>query len=61
MISFTAIILSTIVLTLNTLPDFVDFVDGSEYPFFSVIEVLTNIWFSAEFLARLLSCPNKFQ
>lgn len=61
MISFTAIILSTIVLTLNTLPDFVDFVDGSEYPVASVIEVLTNIWFSAEFLARLLSCPNKSQ
>ena len=53
--------MSTIVLTLNTLPDFIDFVDGSEYPIVYLVEVLTNIWFSAEFLARLLSCPNKLQ
>ena len=61
MISFIAIIMSTIVLTLNTLPDFVDFVDGSEYQIFTVVEVVTNIWFSAEFFARLFSCPNKLQ
>ena len=54
-------IMSTIVLTLNTLPDLVDFVDGSDYPPFAVVEIATNIWFTAEFVARLFSCPSKLR
>lgn len=61
-ISITFIILSTVVLTLNTLPYF-DLRDEhnneKDYPPFALLEAIYMSWFTFEFLIRLLACPSK--
>ena len=60
-ISVSCIFLSTIILTLDTLPYFEDHVDtisGEFAPFF-IIEAVYMIFFTIEFLVRVVCCPSK--
>ncbi|XP_023321006.1 potassium voltage-gated channel protein Shab [Eurytemora carolleeae] len=65
-ISILFIIISTIVLTLNTLPYFQagageggDETEEIDYPLFSLAEAIYMSWFTFELLIRLISCPDK--
>ena len=55
-ISITFIILSTVVLTLNTLPYFMQKADSAgaekDYPPFALLEAIYMSWFTFEFLVR---------
>ena len=55
-ISITFIILSTVVLTLNTLPYFLQKADSAgaekDYPPFALLEAIYMSWFTFEFLVR---------
>ena len=56
-ISITFIILSTVVLTLNTLPYFSHSDENKhekDYPPFALLEAIYMSWFSFEFLVRLV-------
>jgi len=55
-----AILVSTIILTLNTLPEF-STEDGSDFLPFAIMEGIINIWFTTEFFVRLVSCPDKLK
>jgi len=59
--SVLCIIISTIILTLNTLPIFLNSPDKilGDYWIFAIIEMVYMSWFTIEFFVRLLSCPNK--
>ena len=61
LISVACIFLSTIVLTLDTLPYFANhpLKIGGEFTPFVVIEICYMAYFTIEFLARLISCPSK--
>ena len=57
-ISITFIILSTVVLTLNTLPYFSHSDENKhekDYPPFALLEAIYMSWFSFEFLVRLFN------
>eukprot|EP00090_Calanus_glacialis_P008953 TRINITY_DN17274_c0_g1_i1.p1 TRINITY_DN17274_c0_g1~~TRINITY_DN17274_c0_g1_i1.p1 ORF type:complete len:566 (-),score=77.28 TRINITY_DN17274_c0_g1_i1:155-1852(-) len=61
-ISIAFIVISTVVLTLNTLPYFqvVDKNnDVTDYPLFALAEAIYMSWFTFELLVRLVSCPDK--
>ena len=61
-ISITFIVLSTVVLTLNTLPYFDKRDENNnerDYPPFALLEAIYMSWFTFEFLIRLISCPSK--
>ena len=60
-ISVCAIILATIVLTLNTLPYFQEKEDkiGGDYAVFAIMEAVYISWFTLEFVIRLVCCPQK--
>lgn len=61
-ISITFIIISTVVLTLNTLPYFSARSQEDhekDYPPFALLEAVYMSWFTFEFVIRLLSCPSK--
>merc|ERR1712038_1456367 len=60
-ISITFIILSTVVLTLNTLPYFSHREGETEkdYPPFALLEAIYMSWFTFEFLIRLIASPSK--
>eukprot|EP00095_Tigriopus_kingsejongensis_P001282 maker-scaffold359_size197282-snap-gene-0.26 protein:Tk01282 transcript:maker-scaffold359_size197282-snap-gene-0.26-mRNA-1 annotation:"voltage-gated potassium" len=63
-ISITFIIISTVVLTLNTLPYFSARSQEDhekDYPPFSLLEAIYMSWFTFEFVIRLLSCPSKIK
>ena len=56
------VIISTITLCLNTHPDLkLVAADGSktDNPYIAAIELVCIIWFTIEYIARLVSCPNK--
>jgi len=61
MFSIFCVILSTVILTLDTLPFFQELstLGASSYRPFVIIEGCYMGWFTVEFLARLLSCPSK--
>ena len=61
LMSVACILLSTIVLTLDTLPYFASHKNkiGGEFAPFVVIEICYMAYFTIEFLARLISCPSK--
>ena len=61
LISLLCIIISTVVLTLNTLPYFQDEHKQiiGDFWIFSVIEMAYMTWFSIEFFVRLITSPNK--
>ena len=61
LVSVVCIFLSTIVLTLDTLPYFANHKNkiGGEFAPFVVIEICYMAYFTIEFLARLISCPSK--
>ena len=62
LISITFIVLSTVVLTLNTLPYFDKRDENNnerDYPPFALLEAIYMSWFTFEFLIRLISCPSK--
>ena len=52
------IFLSVTILTLATLPTFTT-EDGSDYKPFAICEAVATLWFSLEFLVRLLASPDK--
>ena len=52
------IFLSVTILTLATLPTFTT-EDGSDYQPFAICEAVATLWFSLEFLVRLLASPDK--
>ena len=52
------IFLSVTILTLATLPTFTT-EDGADYPPFAICEAVATLWFSLEFLLRLLASPDK--
>ena len=52
------IFLSVTILTLATLPTFTT-EDGADYPPFAICEAVATLWFSLEFLVRLLASPDK--
>ena len=55
-----AILISTVILTLNTLPEF-STEDGSDFLPFAILEGIINVWFTTEFFVRLVSCPDKLK
>jgi len=59
--SVICIFVSTVILTLNTLPMFLDSPDKilGDYWIIAIIEMVYMSWFTIEFFVRLLSCPNK--
>ncbi|XP_065051266.1 potassium voltage-gated channel subfamily B member 1-like [Rhopilema esculentum] len=61
-ISNLVVILSTVILCLNTHPDLqTTAADGTkeDNPHLATIELVCIIWFTIEYVARLISCPNK--
>ena len=60
-ISLLCIILSTVVLTLNTLPYFQNEEKQiiGDFWIFSIIEMVYMTWFTIEFIVRLVTCPDK--
>eukprot|EP00112_Aurelia_sp_Birch-Aquarium-sp1_P013464 Seg2859.3 transcript_id=Seg2859.3/GoldUCD/mRNA.D3Y31 product="Potassium voltage-gated channel subfamily B member 1" protein_id=Seg2859.3/GoldUCD/D3Y31 len=63
-ISNLIVIASTLVLCLNTHPDLQHILPNGkkgDNPMLATIEVVCIIWFTIEFIARLISCPNKKQ
>ena len=60
-ISLACIILSTVILTLNSLPYFQAQTRKiiGDYWVFAIIEMLYMSWFTLEFIIRLFSCPDK--
>jgi len=62
LVSICFIIISTVVLTLNTLPYFQVVNQAgvpTEYPLFALAEAIYMSWFTFELLIRLVSCPDK--
>ena len=61
-ISVTCIFISTIILTLETLPYFQDHENKihGEFAPFMIIEAIYMAYFTFEFIIRLISCPSKF-
>lgn len=57
-VSTFSILLSTLLVTLSSLPQF-ETVDGSDYFPFAVLEAGINIWFTIEYIVRLSFCPDK--
>lgn len=60
-ISVTCIFISTIILTLDTLPYFNEHESqiAGEFAAFVVIEAIYMAWFTIEFLVRMVCCPSK--
>ena len=61
-ISNLVVILSTVILCLNTHPDLqTTAADGTkeDNPHLTTIELVCIIWFTIEYIARLISCPDK--
>ena len=60
-ISVSCIFISTIILTLDTLPYFNEHEDqiAGEFAAFVVIEAIYMAWFTIEFLVRMVCCPSK--
>jgi len=60
-ISVTCIFISTVILTLDTLPYFHDHEDqiAGEFAAFVVIEAIYMAYFTIEFLVRMVCCPSK--
>ena len=61
-VSVTCIFISTIILTLDTLPFFHEearWKIGGEFAGFVIIEAIYMAYFTVEFLVRLVCCPNK--
>ena len=63
LISLLCIIVSTVVLTLNTLPYFEDEDKQiiGDYWVFAFIEMVYMTWFTVEFIIRFVVCPSKVQ
>ena len=61
LVSLICIILSTVILTLNTLPYFQENEDQflGDFWVFTIIEMVYMLWFSLEYFIRLISCPSK--
>ena len=60
-ISVTCIFISTIILTLDTLPYFEDHEDKimGQFAPFVIIEAVYMAWFTLEFIIRVICCPSK--
>jgi len=60
-ISVSCIFISTIILTLDTMPYFNEHEDkiAGEFAVFVVIEAVYMAWFTIEFLVRMVCCPSK--
>ncbi|XP_023336409.1 potassium voltage-gated channel protein Shab [Eurytemora carolleeae] len=60
-VSVTCIFISTVILTLETLPYFQEHEDQTlgEFSVFAMIEAVYMSWFTLEFLVRLVCCPSK--
>ena len=59
--SFLCVLISALILTLNTMPSFQEKEDKimGDYWVFAVVEGVCMVWFTFEFTMRLISCPNK--
>ena len=62
-ISVTCIFISTVILTLETLPYFQEHENkiAGEFAPFMIIEAIYMVYFTLEFLIRLISCPSKIK
>ena len=59
-ISITFIVVSTVCLTINTLPS-VHGKDHTDNPYLATIETICIGWFTLEYVGRLWASPNKWQ
>ena len=59
--AFSCIFLSTIILTLDTMPYFMDHEDKimGQFSPFVIVEAIYMVWFTLEFIIRLSCCPSK--